>query len=159
MDIVEAGPERLDELVPLWNALHSHHGSLPGDIAPMRPLADSWRRRRAQYEGWLAGPGAVLLLAEQDSRAVGYAMVVVGHGPSTWDAGERTAELETLAVLPAARGAGVGRALMEAAFAAAKARGADSMAVGVAHTNEGAIRFYEREGFRPFYVQLMRLSL
>jgi ribosomal protein S18 acetylase RimI-like enzyme len=159
MRISEAGPERLDDLVPMWRALHAHHASLPGEIAPMRPLEDSWRRRRAQYEGWLAGPGAVLLLAEEDSGPVGYAMVVVGHGPSTWDAGERTAELETLAVLPEARGSGVGHALMEAAFAAAKAAGAESMAVGVAHTNEGAIRFYEREGFQPFYVQLMRLSL
>jgi ribosomal protein S18 acetylase RimI-like enzyme len=159
MQITEAGPERLDDLVPMWHALHAHHASLAGEIAPMRPVEDSWRRRRAQYEGWLAGPDAVLLLAEEPSGPVAYAMVVVGHGPSTWDAGERTAELETLAVLPEARGSGVGHALMEAAFAAAAARGADSMAVGVAHTNAGAIRFYEREGFSAFYVQLLRRSL
>jgi ribosomal protein S18 acetylase RimI-like enzyme len=28
--------------------------------------------------------------------------------------------------------------------------------VGVAHSNTDAIRFYEREGFEPFYVQLIR---
>jgi ribosomal protein S18 acetylase RimI-like enzyme len=28
--------------------------------------------------------------------------------------------------------------------------------VGVAHTNEDALRFYEREGFKPFYVLMTR---
>jgi len=28
--------------------------------------------------------------------------------------------------------------------------------VGVAHTNAAAIRFYEREGFVPFYVLMLR---
>ena len=28
--------------------------------------------------------------------------------------------------------------------------------VGVAHTNADALRFYEREGYRPFYVTLMK---
>ena len=32
------------------------------------------------------------------------------------------------------------------------------MAVGVAHTNADAIRFYEREGFEPFYVLMLRVS-
>jgi ribosomal protein S18 acetylase RimI-like enzyme len=31
-----------------------------------------------------------------------------------------------------------------------------SVAVGVAHTNADAIRFYEREGFKPFYVLMLR---
>ena len=30
------------------------------------------------------------------------------------------------------------------------------MLVGVAHSNEDALRFYEREGFEAFYVELIR---
>jgi ribosomal protein S18 acetylase RimI-like enzyme len=154
--IAEAGPERLDELEPLWRALHAHHASLADEMRPVRPVEESWRRRRSQYERWLAGPDSTLLVAEEAGRPIGYVMVRVGEGPSTWDAGERTAELETLSVLPEARGAGVGGALVEAAARVASQRGAQTLAVGVAHANAGALRFYEREGFEPFYMLLMR---
>ena len=34
--------------------------------------------------------------------------------------------------------------------------GVRSVAVGVAHTNADAIRYYERAGFEPFYVLMVR---
>jgi ribosomal protein S18 acetylase RimI-like enzyme len=61
-----------------------------------------------------------------------------------------------VAVLPEARSGGLGTALMEAALEAAEAEGATAIAVGVAHSNADAIRWYEREGFEPFYVTLLR---
>lgn len=122
----------------------------------MRDFADSWRRRRAEYERWLSGDEAVLVVAEREGRAVGYAMVTVGHGPATWDLGDRALEIETLAVLPKERSAGVGRVLVEEAERVARERGAEVMAVGLAHTNEGARRFYEREGFGLFYLEMVR---
>ena len=81
-------------------------------VAPVRDFSDTWRRRRAQYESWLAGDDAVLLIAQRDDRAVGYAMVTVEAGPATWDLGERVA----------------------------RERGAEALAVGLAHTNDGALR-------------------
>jgi GNAT superfamily N-acetyltransferase len=119
-------------------------------VAPVRDFADSWRRRRAQYEGWLAGEDALLLVAERDQRPVGYALVTVGDGPATWDVGERVVEIETLAVLPEERSAGVGHALIEEVERVARDRGAEGMAVGLVHTNASALRFYEREGFGLF---------
>ena len=153
--IVRAGPERIGDLEPLWAALHAHHSSMQDALTETRPLEDSWRIRKAQYEEWLAGGDAVLLIAEQGGRPVGYAVVSVGHGPATWDLGERAGELETLSVLEDARGAGVGGLLVAAARDVGRERGAERMFVGVAHTNEGALRFYEREGFMPFYVTLV----
>ena len=141
----------LDLVEPLWRALHSHHAPMAGELPPVRPVEDSWRRRRAQYEAWLTGGDAVILVAEDSGRAVGYAAVRVTAGPATWEVGEVAAELETLSVLPESRGGGVGRELLEAARAAALARGATTLFVGVAAPNDGAIRFYSREGFRPFY--------
>ena len=153
--IVDGGPERIPDLEPLWRALYEHHRAIAEGVAGVRPFEDTWRQRRGQYEGWLGGDEAVLLIAERDGRAVGYAMLTAGAGAATWDLGDRVAEMETLSVLPEERGTGVGMALMDASRRWALERGAGTIAVGLAHTNEGARRFYEREGFTPFYVEMV----
>jgi ribosomal protein S18 acetylase RimI-like enzyme len=147
----------VERLHPLWASLHAHHSSLPG-MPEVRTVAASWEHRRGQYVDWLGKDEYTLLIAERDGEPIGYAMVSIGEGAATWDLGERTAELETLAVLEDARGAGVGAALIDAALEVAAAAGAPTMAVGVAHSNADAIRFYEREGFERFYALMIRRS-
>ncbi|HEY5144744.1 MAG TPA: GNAT family N-acetyltransferase [Solirubrobacteraceae bacterium] len=155
--IVHGDATRLPELEPLWEGLHAHHARLRPPGVPVREVGNSWSLRRTRYERWLADGQNVLLLAEADGVVVGYAMVTIAEGDmATWDVGPPVAELETLAVLPEARGAGVGTALTDAAAAAARDRGARSLLVSVLHTNADAIRFYEREDFEPFYVQHLR---
>jgi GNAT superfamily N-acetyltransferase len=154
--IVEGGPERIGDLEPLWRALYEHHRGIAEGVAGVRPFEDSWRQRRGQYQGWLEGnPDAVLLIGERDGRAVGYAMLTVGAGAATWDLGDTVAEIETLSVLAEERGSSVGAALMEAGRRWATERGARTILVGLAHTNVGAKRFYEREGFTPFYLDMV----
>jgi GNAT superfamily N-acetyltransferase len=154
--IVEGGTERIPDLEPLWRALYEHHRGIAEGVARMRPFEDSWRQRRGQYQGWLEGNAdAVLLVAERDGRAVGYAMLTAGAGAATWDLGDTVAEIETLSVLAEERGSGVGAALMEAGRRWALERGVRTIAVGLAHTNVGAKRFYEREGFTPFYLDMV----
>jgi ribosomal protein S18 acetylase RimI-like enzyme len=144
----------IDRLGELWRALRDHHASLP-EMPPTKSLADSWAYRRGQYLDWLSKDEFTLLLAERDGEPIGYAMVSLGGGAATWDVGERTVEIETLSVLESERGHGVGRALTDAAIELAAEAGAGSVLVGVAHSNSDAIRFYEREGFEPFYVSLI----
>lgn len=154
--IVEGGTERIGDLEPLWRALYEHHRGIAEGVAGVRPFEDTWRQRQGQYQGWLEGDThAVLLVAERDGRAVGYAMLTAGPGAATWDLGEVVAEIETLSVLPSERGSGVGGALMEASRRWALERGVRTIAVGLAHTNVGAQRFYEREGFTPFYTDMV----
>ncbi len=57
------------------------------------------------------------------------------------------AEILTLAVAPAFRRKGVGRALVEAAAAEAQRRGAKTLFLEVATDNPGAIALYEDAGF------------
>jgi GNAT superfamily N-acetyltransferase len=153
--IVRAGAARIPELEPLWRVLYDYQAAVGRSVAPLRDFSDSWRRREAQYESWLEGGEAVLLVAERDHRVIGYAMVTVGEGPATWDLGERTLVIETLVVLPEERGGGVGHALLEEAERVAREGGAATMAVGLVHTNEDARRFYEREAFGLFYVEMV----
>jgi GNAT superfamily N-acetyltransferase len=154
IEIRETSAEQLDLLAPLWAALHAHHAKIGADVAPMRDLDESWRRRRRDYEAWLAGGGTVILRAELEGRAIGYLTLRVSEGPHTWDIGS-VGTIETLSVLPEVRGSGVGAELVGAARREAAARGAGSMAVGVVHTNLDALRFYEREGFESFYLELV----
>lgn len=57
-------------------------------------------------------------------------------------------ELENLAVLPALRRRGAGLALLAALLAEGRRRGAERILLEVRASNEGAIRLYERAGFR-----------
>jgi ribosomal protein S18 acetylase RimI-like enzyme len=148
-------PDDVDRLEPLWHALRDHHATLP-QMPPKRPPEDSWAHRRRQYRGWIGTDDHALLIAERNGEPIGYTVVSLGGGAATWDVGERTAEIETLSVLAAERGRGVGQGLTDAASQWAQEAGATAVLVGVAHSNDDAIRFYEREGFELFYVSLIR---
>lgn len=75
------------------------------------------------------------------------------RGPEeTWATGKRIAELETLTVLRAHRGKGVGGALVKAVYQELNRIGVGHLGVGVIAANRDAIRFYERLGLLPFLV-------
>ena len=63
------------------------------------------------------------------------------------------AHLYSVYVAPEARGAGVGRALLEACIAAARELGAEQLELAVSAVNAPAVRLYERAGFRRWGVQ------
>jgi GNAT superfamily N-acetyltransferase len=142
-------PSELDLVAPVWGSLLEHHGELEPRLRT-RPAAESWPMRRADYERWLAEPGSFALVAEEEGTAVGYAVVHVQGPDETWVTGERTAELETLAVLPSHRGNGVGGALMDAVEEELGRLGVEDLWVAVVAANADALRFYERRGLRSY---------
>ena len=83
-------------------------------------------------------------------------VLLAGDGPdglavlrlraAIWSAGLEC-YLAELYVAPASRGRGLGRALMEAALREARARGADTMDIGVDEPDHVARRLYESLGF------------
>jgi GNAT superfamily N-acetyltransferase len=153
------GAEALDELEPLWLALREHHGAAAPELGPLRALEESWAQRRAQYADWLTGPDAFVLIARRDDgRAVGYALVVLrpAGGPTWTGRGLRLADVETLSVMPEARGAGLGRQLLDAVAEHARTLGVEEVELTVIAQNADARRFYAREGFRETRVVLRR---
>jgi GNAT superfamily N-acetyltransferase len=147
--IVCGGAELLDELRPLWLALRDHHGEVAPHRGPVRDDEGSWGRRREHYERWLAEDDAFVLLVRDPGGgpALAYAFVRREHAPATTWPDRRVLDLETLSVAPAARGQGLGTALL----AAAEDR---TLVLTAVAQNAGALRFYEREGFIPSYVVL-----
>lgn len=90
-----------------------------------------------------------ILVAQCDVQLLGFALVLMTHTPPyRCFVPHPYADLLDLAVLPAARGKGLGTLLLQAVKSWAKAYGADYLELGALSNNQEAIRLYEREGFR-----------
>jgi ribosomal protein S18 acetylase RimI-like enzyme len=156
--IVELGVDEIDRVEALWGEMVAFHREVVEGAWPVRPAAEAWARRRPQYVGWLTeGDGrmfAAVPASDAAGEALGYAVVVTNPPGPTWDLGERAGELESLVVAAAARGAGVGTALIERCREALREAGVEYWTVGVVEVNAGATRLYERAGFGPYYRQL-----
>lgn len=103
--------------------------------------ADKLSRRSLRR--WIQAEHGILLIAEQNSRAVGYGLVWCHRGT-------RLARLYSLAVLPECRGHGFAAQLLEQLEKHAAGRGRLFMRLEVASTNHSAIALYERAGYRVF---------
>ena len=150
--IERRGADAIDELEPLWLELKNHHGACTPRL-PVRGDEESWTLRRRDYVRWLAEPGAFLLLARQAGRAVGYALVRIEEAGPTWIEPERVAIVQDISVAARARGAGIGRALLDRV---GEESGAAVMQLAVLGANASAKAFYERLGFEPFVETLRR---
>jgi ribosomal protein S18 acetylase RimI-like enzyme len=73
-------------------------------------------------------------------------LAVLRFRPALWSAGLEC-YLAELYVIPASRGRGLGRALMKAAIALAKERGADGMDLNTGESDRAARGLYESLGF------------
>ncbi|MFF7988558.1 GNAT family N-acetyltransferase [Kitasatospora xanthocidica] len=106
------------------------------DVSPQPPAEDGVFDERHAPEQFL--------LAVLDGRIVGY----VRRVPPTPLAGNRhVRQIQGLAVDGTVRGRGIGRRLVEAACAAARAEGARKMTLRVLGWNAPARRLYESCGF------------
>ncbi len=84
--------------------------------------------------------GGRVLMAEADGQVLGTVGLVVGEAPDT-------VELVKMAVRRDARGQGVGRALMDAALANARAMGAGTIWLETNTVLDRAVRLYQQAGF------------
>lgn len=142
-------PVDIDRLEALWRGLVSHHLEDAPHLAALgaaRAPEDSWRVRRRQYLQWLAAPRATVLTAQSHGRLLGYAMLRAVDAAGSWQWGDQVGVLETLVVSSDARGEHVGQALLNAARERLAEWGIQVMTISVIDGNDGALRFYRREG-------------
>ena len=103
-------------------------------------LPDRFGRR---YMGQLVvSPNGATWIAEQEGRMAGFAIVEWAQ-----DADEPIAYIETIEVLPADRGQGVGSQLLARIEASASSANAAWIWLHVDAGNQGAIRLYEANGY------------
>ena len=153
-----AGVERIDDLEPLWLALHRHHR----EVAAVPVQADdglSWELCRANYRRHIEAGDGFLIMADRHGITTGYTMVLLRAGPDdTYPFTDRFAEVLTLVVSPAERGRGVGSALLDAVDAELAVRGISDQVISVMAGNAAAQRLYERRGFVPGEILLFRVG-
>ena len=155
--IVRAGLDRLDELVAFWELLHRHQTSVAAVVPGLDvlPEPESGEIVREMYREMLSRPQSFAFLAEESGRPVGFVLVFFEEPHFMWDTG-RIGHVDSFYVLPEMRGRGVGRMLMDAAYAEMQHAGAATVALEMVADNEVARRFYERDGFTTTFVQMHR---
>jgi len=149
-----------------WACVRRHALSCAASLRPMpRPAQPRVRRARRsdldalnaleqrcfrgdrlsarQYRFHLDSDRAWLGVVARGDALAGSALVM-------FRADTNAARLYSIAVDPAARGGGLGLALLRGAERAARARGADEMRLEVRAGNRAAIALYEREGYACF---------
>ena len=159
----EAGAEDLPLVEPLWVAVHHRHAESMPELEPYVSDAETWAIRSAFYRDLLTKPDTLFLLAFDGDRAVGYGLAHVltledTWVPDTWRTGERIGEIESLSVLPAYRGGGLGSTMLDRLEAHLRARGARDLILGVLPGNDDALRLYERRGYRPTWLYLSQFD-
>jgi len=119
------------------------------------PLADNgasiWRESVTRTLGRLS----VLGIATRGDSVVGFAHGAVALLPA-YLGGARIGQVNHVFVSPALRSGGIGRRLLDVLETWFHARGVSSLELQVLSRNEGAVRFWEREGFERELLQMRR---
>jgi GNAT superfamily N-acetyltransferase len=130
-----AQPGEEQRVIPLYEWLFAPPGSTP----------PSWNERRAAValRQAIDSHDAAVIVAEDD--AGGFVGFITGYQDMHSVRFGYRAWVEDLAVHPERRSEGIGKALLDAAKAWARERGATHLELDSAETRTDAHRFYERE--------------
>ena len=163
VQITRGSADDIDSLEPLWIAVHHAHQAAMPELAPYVDDEESWREHRPLYVSLFTQPDTFLFLAHVDGELVGYALGCVapaaeGWAADTWRIGDRIGELESLSVLPDHRSEGIGSALLDAVDEEFAKLGVDDVVIGALPGNTGALKLYERRGFKPTWIYLSRFA-
>jgi ribosomal protein S18 acetylase RimI-like enzyme len=126
--------------------VRAHHDLDPRRFIPPGP--DTERGYGAWLVGQLERSDAFVLVAELEGRVVGYAYAGL-EGTDYMALRGPAGALYDIVVDPARRRGGIGRALLEAAVAELRARGAPQVVLSTAEGNVAAQRLFRASGFRP----------
>jgi ribosomal protein S18 acetylase RimI-like enzyme len=146
VEIVQADLQRPEHQRDVLAMTQAYARDPMGNGAPLPPEV-----AERLIPGLRAHPTTLIFLAHRDGQAAGIATCFRGF--STFHA-QPTINIHDLAVLPEHRGTGIGRQLLEAVAARARALGCCKLTLEVQENNTRARRLYESFGFRQaVYVQ------
>jgi GNAT superfamily N-acetyltransferase len=152
MIVRRAGSKDMTELGELGIALMRTHYAFDDRrfLEPNQADAAGYARF---LESQLDEQDAVVLLAEQQGRIVGYVYAAIE--PLSWkDLRDECGFIHDLLVADVARRTGVGEALLNAAIEWLREQGMPRVVLGTAAQNDTARRLFERRGFRPTMVEM-----
>lgn len=142
-----------EALVDLDLSSARHHAALDPDFyhVPPRAAVAAFLERR------LADPDREALVAEVDGEVVGMVDVTAQESPDPGSIIRPIPSVDIgISVADGWRGKGIGHALMAAAEARARERGAGMVVLDMSAENRDALRFYRGLGYREFGLFLRR---
>src|SRR3954466_12933060 len=162
LEITRGGVDDIDSVEPLWVAVHHAHQAAMPELAPYVDDEQTWREHRPLYVSLFKRADTFLFLARVNGELVGYALGCVapaaeGWAADTWQVGDRIGELESLSVLPDHRRGHRLRPVGRRRARVREPRGRrhrHRRAPG----NAGALKLYERRGFKPTWIYLSRFA-
>lgn len=138
---MDIGPASHEDLADLAHLLWLHALPEEQDLQTVDAFA-------VDLGQWLAGPGCshhAFVARGDDGRVVGMAwLALVPRVPRPGTTTRASGDIQSVFVLPEARGKGIGGALIEAVTTHAQQLGADRVNV---HSGRKAVALYERLGF------------
>lgn len=141
-------------LAGLNAAVQGHHAKAKPESYKMPVANDS--ALITIFNNHLQSESTFLHIAEADNKPVGYIVCkIIKRDDNPFTMAFKILEVDQISVNESHRGLGIGEMLMEKATELAEEHEIDKIALGVRAFNEGAIRFYERLGFK---VQSLRLA-
>jgi ribosomal protein S18 acetylase RimI-like enzyme len=138
-------PRRRAAPAPAWVIRPAVADDLEALVDIEQRCFESDRLSRRSFRHFLASDTAECLVAEENGRLLGYALVLF-HGRTA------LARLYSMAVLPEHQGRGLGRTLLHAAEAAALDGGTAVMRLEVNPNNAAAVSLYRSVGYVDFGV-------
>ena len=156
--IERAHARDLTKVKHLWKVMIADYERLSDGVWEVREPSEAWARRHQQYLEWINDAGGIVFLAfdPDTDEVVGYAALHLVTSGAAFDLGESYGDVETLAVLPERRGQGIGLALLNACQKELDRREIEYLSLETLASNTGALRLYERAGFQPFMMRMMR---
>ena len=136
----------------LWQAMADEHTGYDAEAWCYRP--DARQRWGEEFASFLGQSDKVLLVAVDGGEVIGFTVIAI-EAPLV-EMAHRRGVVREVVVRESARGRGVATALMEAAFAAMKARGAEEVVLHVATDNAAAAGLYEKLHMRRIMVRMYR---
>lgn len=151
MRIEPASIDDVDRLVEAWAALAADQRQYGSHILP--------GENRARIQRLFASHAVdgTALVALEDDDVVGFVTFEVER--NGFERSVRRGVVQNVFVEEAARDAGVGSALIEAAEAALAERGAEVVVLEVMADNDAARRLYRRLGYRPHRIEYEKLQI
>jgi ribosomal protein S18 acetylase RimI-like enzyme len=141
-------PVRVSDAGTLVLLARDFHGE---DGHPLTAAGEAALRQIARGE-----PLARAWLVREEDMVVGYLIITLGFSV---EYGGRDGFIDDLYLMPAARGRGVGRKLIDFALVQARKLGIGTLHLEVKTGNDAATRLYRRAGFEETGRRLMRLRL
>lgn len=161
MHVAEPGPPDLTELVAV--AAATFPLACPPGVAEANVAAFIGANLSADaFAAYLDDPHRVVLIAQDETRILGYAMLIRGV-PVDADVAQAVplrpaVEISKMYTLPAVHGAGVSAALMAESLQRSAQLEAACVWLGVNQENRRAQRFYAKFGFQVAGTKTFRLG-